>query len=146
VPVAIIACDINSGRKIIFSNQDIGPDGDDTLVIRDALFSEAVRSSISIPITFEPRQLMNMSMVDGGLKDIVPVLVNRSMGADYVVGVNLGQKIYDSPAQGLRQIISRTLSIMTYETSDTEEKIFADMLVFPGVPDTGLDDIKEVPG
>jgi NTE family protein len=45
--------------------------------------------------------------------------------------------------KGIPEIISRTLSIMTFETSDAEEKFFADMLLYPEVPDVSLTDMKD---
>jgi NTE family protein len=143
LPISIVSCDIDSGRKIIFTNQNMSIDDDDSLVVKDALLSEAVRSSISIPVTFQPKKFRGMQMVDGGLKDIVPVITNKFMGADYVQAVNLGKEIYQNKVRGIPQIISRTISIMTYETSDTEEEFFADMLLYPGVADVSLTNLKE---
>lgn len=143
MPLAIVACDINSGKKVIFTNLLIDYEQDDVLVIRDALLSEAVRASISIPVTFQPKEYQGIRLVDGGIKDIVPAGITRIMGADYVLGVNLGQESYDIKVNGILQIISRTLSILTYETSELEEHVYADMIVFPGIKDAHLDDIAE---
>jgi NTE family protein len=115
----------------------------DIIIITDAFLSEAVRSSISIPVTFQPKHFLGMQMVDGGLKDIVPVMVNKWMGADYALAINLGKETYQTKVKGIPQIISRTLSIMTFETSDAEEKFFADMLLYPEVPDVSLTDMKD---
>jgi len=142
MPLAIVSCDIDSGKKIMFSNRKMAVADGDTVVIQDALLSEAVRSSISIPVTFVPKPFQGMQMVDGGLKDIVPVLVNKWMGADYVLAINLGKETYQDKVDGIPQIISRTLSIMTYETSETEEKYFANMLLHPQVPDVSLNNLK----
>jgi len=145
LPLAIVSCDIDSGRKIIFTNQQMDIEDEDIIIISDALLSEAVRSSVSIPVTFQPKHFLGMQMVDGGLKDIVPVMVNKWMGADYVLAINLGKETYQTKVNGLSQIISRTLSIMTFETSDAEEKFFADMLLYPGVADISLTDMKDAP-
>ena len=145
LPLAIIACDIDSGRRIVFTNQDVQYDSDDTLVVKDALLSEAVRASISIPATFEPKQFQGMQLVDGGLKDIVPVMINKFMGAQYILAVSLGQEIYASKVEGIPQIISRTISILTYDTSETEQDYFADLLLSPDLPDVALGDLQAVP-
>ena len=143
LPLAIVSCDIDSGKKIMFSNHKMVQADSDVVVVQDALLSEAVRSSISIPVTFIPKPFRGMQMVDGGLKDIVPVLVNKWMGADYVLAINLGKESYQDKVNGIPQIISRTLSIMTYETSETEEKYFANMLLHPQVPDVSLTNLKD---
>ncbi len=144
LPIAIIACDIDSGNKIVFSNQVlVGAESEK--VIKDALVSEAVRSSISIPVTFIPKQFRGMQIIDGGVKDIVPAMVTKAMGAQYVVGINLGMENYQSGVKGIPQIVGRTLDILIYETSDTEEDFFADLLLHPDVSDVSLTDIKEAP-
>ncbi|CFX09750.1 Acyl transferase/acyl hydrolase/lysophospholipase [Syntrophomonas zehnderi OL-4] len=141
LPLAIVACDIDTGKKVIFTNQDIDYEQADVVIIKDALVSEAVRASISIPVTFKPKHLQGMQMVDGGIKDILPVTVNKVMGADYVLGVNLGREIYDTKVEGILQIVSRTLSILTYETSDLAEEIYADMIIYPKINGARLEDI-----
>ena len=85
LPLGIIACDIDSGRKVVFTNQVLTLPGPD-VIIEKARMSEAVRSSISIPVTFTPKQYNGMQLVDGGLRDIVPVMITKYMGADYVLG------------------------------------------------------------
>jgi NTE family protein len=42
---------------------------------------------------------MGMQMVDGGLKDIVPVMVNKWMGADYILAINLGKETYQTKVE-----------------------------------------------
>lgn len=144
MPLAIIACDINSGRKIIFTNQDVEIERGDVLVVQDALISEAVRCSVSIPVTFIPKDFVGLKVVDGGLKEIVPASIAKIMGADYILSVNLGQEMYDSQVKGIPQIISRTLSILIYETSEMEEEIYSDMTIYPGVQGTSLNDTAAI--
>ncbi len=143
IPLSIIACDINSGLEIVFTNSKSLVSFNKILVINNVLISEAVRCSSSIPATFVPREFNGLLVVDGGIKTIVPVWVQKLMGAEYILAVNLGQKQYTASVAGLPQIVSRTINILTYETSDTEEKLFADMLLFPAVGDVALDDLSK---
>ncbi len=53
--------------------------------------AQAMRASMSIPGMFTPVRLDSMVLVDGGLRNNYPVDVARSMGADYVIGVNLNK-------------------------------------------------------
>ncbi len=143
MPLSIIACDINSGLEIVFTNSSRIMSINRILVINNALLSEAVRCSSSIPATFVPRKFHGMQVVDGGVRTIVPVWIQKFMGAEYILAVNLGQKEYNTPVSGLPQIVSRTINILTFETSNTEEKLFADMLLFPGVGDVDIDDLSQ---
>ncbi|MDD3879902.1 MAG: patatin-like phospholipase family protein [Syntrophomonas sp.] len=142
VPLSIIACDINSGREIIFTNQNIEAMGL-RLIIREALLSEAVRASTSIPAAFVPLQFRGMQMVDGGVKEMVPVEIQKIMGADVIVSVNLGRESYTEKVTGIVEIVSRSLNILAYETSATAEALFADLLIHPQVKDVHLDDIEQ---
>lgn len=144
LPLTIVACDIDSGQKVVFTNQDMEIERSDVVVIRDALISTAVRGSISIPVTFVPKDFAGIQMVDGGLKEIVPASMGKVMGADYVLSVNLGQEMYDTKVEGIPQIISRTLNILTFETSEAEEEIYSDMILFPGVQGVPLDDTEAI--
>lgn len=144
IPLAIVSCDIDSGRKVIFSNKHLRAEEiKGTIIINEALLSEAIRSSIAIPVTFKPKIFDKMKMVDGGIKDIVPAMVQKEIGAEYVLAINLGQKTYKRKVEGIPQIVSRTLDIMTFETSETEENIYADMIIYPGVKKMDLDDLDD---
>lgn len=141
--LAIIATDIDSGLQVIFSNKDLPVDEKNTLLVKDVLMSEAVRASTSIPATFVPKVLEGHQMVDGGLRSMVPVTVQRLMGAEVVLAVNLGQETYRRQVEGIPAIVSRTLNILTYETSSTEEQLYADIIVYPEVGEVGLDDLEQ---
>lgn len=141
IPLAIISCDINTARKVVFTNKDIKDTG--SVIIRNALLSEAVRSSISIPATFVPRHFHGMQMVDGGIRDIVPVKTQILMGAQYVLAVNLGQETYQEKVSGIIEIVARTLNILSYETSDTAEDMFADMIIYPETGNVRLDEMEK---
>lgn len=142
-PLTIIACDIDSGREVVFTNQDLTWKSKQTVVIQDALLSEAVRASISIPATFIPLDFAGLQLVDGGLKSIVPVTAQKVMGANYIMAVNLGSEYYQESVAGIPSIISRSISILTYETSETEQHLFADMVIKPKVKSVGLDGWEE---
>jgi len=62
---------------VVFTNQNLEWKTGETVVVQDALLSEAVRASIAIPATFVPLDLAGMQLVDGGLKSIVPVTAKR---------------------------------------------------------------------
>lgn len=142
MPLAIIACDIDSGLEVVFCNRRISTGQRPVQVLGQALLSEAVRCSTAIPGTFVPRRYKTMQMVDGGIRSMVPVWVQKAWEADYILAIDLGQREYRSKVAGMSAIIARTLEILTYETSVTDEELYADMVVFPGVENIGLGDIE----
>ena len=141
IPLAIIACDIDAGQKIVFSNRDLQLTDKNTVVIKDALLSDAVMASLSIPGTFIPYKFKGRQLVDGGLQSIVPVLVQKQLKAEYILAVNLGAEIYTQKVKGIPQIISRTLDILIYKNSNIIEDFFANMTIYPGIKDIHIDDI-----
>ncbi|MDE7127488.1 MAG: patatin-like phospholipase family protein [Bacteroidales bacterium] len=52
----------------------------------------AMRSTMSIPGVFAPVKVDGMVLVDGGMRDNYPVSVARELGADIVIGVDLGDE------------------------------------------------------
>jgi NTE family protein len=57
IPLRIVATDIDTGKKIIFKTGNI---------------TDALRASIGIPGVFEPFEIMNHRLVDGGLTENIP--------------------------------------------------------------------------
>ena len=49
-----------------------------------------MRASMAIPAVFAPVRLDSMVLVDGGIKNNYPADVARDMGADIIIGVDLG--------------------------------------------------------
>ncbi|MEA3287043.1 MAG: patatin-like phospholipase family protein [Candidatus Marinimicrobia bacterium] len=61
----------------------------DLYVINKGSLATATRASSSVPIVFNPLASGNRILVDGGMIDPVPIDVVRSMGADYIIAVNV---------------------------------------------------------
>lgn len=143
LPLAIIACNIDSGQEVVFSSERIKLDGCEAVIIQDALMSEAVRASTAIPATFVPSCQQGMQLVDGGVRSMVPVVMPKLLGSDYILAINLGQCIYRQGVEGIPEIVDRTLDILGYETSATEQNIFADMAIHPEVGEVKLSDLDK---
>ena len=58
-------------------------------VLNRGSLANAARASSSIPIIFNPLSIDDQVLVDGGMIDPVPIDVVRSMGADYIIAVNV---------------------------------------------------------
>ncbi len=145
MPVAIVSCDINSGRKVVFSNHRPSVNNEDDLVlVEDAYLYEAVRASCSIPAVFIPFYFRDMQLVDGGVSEMVPVIEQRAIGVDYIMAVNLGSSEYDTSVKGIVPVVTRSLEILEYGTSILAENLFAQMVIFPKTKEVALDDVSQV--
>lgn len=75
IPFRCVATDVSTGNPIIFND---GP------------LSEALRASMSIPTAFTAAKLDSTLAVDGGVVNNFPVEELINMGADIIIGVNVG--------------------------------------------------------
>ncbi|OQX81711.1 MAG: hypothetical protein B6D61_00355 [Bacteroidetes bacterium 4484_249] len=75
IPFRCIATDVSDGKEIVF---------------KDGPLSEALRASMSIPTAFTAADLDTTLAVDGGVVNNFPVEELFKMGADIVIGVNVG--------------------------------------------------------
>lgn len=116
IPFKTVATDLVTGEKIVMESGKV---------------SNAVAASISIPGIFFPFEYEDMILVDGGLKDPVPVDVVRQMGADIIIAVSL-QEI-ESEKKDPSNIISiaeRSIDIMIDDLTDIS-LIGADLILKP---------------
>ena len=61
------------------------------IVLRSGSLPMAMRASMAIPGVFKPVELDSMLLVDGGMKNNLPVDVVKAMGADKVIAIDLTQ-------------------------------------------------------
>ena len=75
LPLAMVSVDIFSGREV---------------VLQGGLVIDAVRATISVPGIFEPVDLGDYRLVDGGVLDNVPIDVARNvLGATHTIAVDV---------------------------------------------------------
>ncbi|WP_367847627.1 patatin-like phospholipase family protein [Rhodoferax sp. WC2427] len=90
----------------------------------------AVRASCSIPGVFVPCVIGDEELVDGGLVSPLPVKAARRLGADVVIGVDVGVLPQNSTRAGLYEVILQSFEIMGRSLSQLEGQT-ADFLVRP---------------
>lgn len=98
IPFKAVATDLISGKKIMMDQGKV---------------SNAVAASISIPGLFTPFEFEDKILVDGALKDPVPVDVVRQMGADIIIAVTLQDIIEEQKdPTNIISIADRSIDIM----------------------------------
>lgn len=145
IPLAIIAVDVYTANTVFFVSPiavKAAPSG--VRYDRCASIADAVRASIAIPGVFFPKKYRGMMLVDGAVKDNLPTGILRAMGADIVLGVDLG---YDgAPCYDIRttgEILQRTIDIINREVTCLKGAGYADHVFHPDVHSLGLADIKK---
>lgn len=117
IPVAIVATDLLTAEKVVFTK---GP------------IADAVRASISIPGIFVPEKIDGRLLVDGGVIDRVPVSVVKEMGADIVIAVDVAKVNIHTDISNIYDVIMRSLDIMQMELVESRE-VASDVMIKPPV-------------
>lgn len=120
---AAVATNLSNGEMMVFRTGNTGM---------------AVRASSSVPVFFQPVKINGQDYVDGGLVTPVPVSVARTLGADFVIAVDISGRPLDRRTDGLVDILWQTFSIFG-QTINRYELPKADVVVRPvtyGIPST----------
>lgn len=124
IPFRCVSVDINEFQEHVFSSGNL---------------AVAVRASMSVPIAFRTVELDGMSLVDGGLLNNMPADVVKSMGADYVIAIDLAdskrakQKGVDKmKLHGLPGIIAWQVARPDLKKYHSNSKL-ADIVIHPDV-------------
>ncbi len=109
IPYTAVATDWNSGREIVF---------------RSGSLYEAIRSSISIPLFFDPVKKDEMLLVDGALVNALPLnRVARNRG-DLLVGVNVNTHNYkEETTPNYINMLLRSIAIMVDQNTKQQALI-----------------------
>jgi len=114
-PLGVVATDLQSGEMILFRRGDTGM---------------AVRASSTVPGVFQPVEINGRDYVDGGLTSPVPAQSARSMGADFVIAVDISSVGRREKLTGTLDIMLQTFAIMGHSISRHELED-ADVVIKP---------------
>lgn len=123
---AVVATDLKNGEMIVFRTGNTGM---------------AVRASSSVPGIFQPVSINGHEYVDGGLVAPVPVRVARSLGADFIIAVDISDKPQNSKIESSTDIMLQTFNIMGQSISRNELPD-ADVVIRPVTPGISSTDFK----
>lgn len=118
ISFAVVTADLVKGEKVI---------------IRKGKLFDALLASASIPGMFPPVILDKRILVDGGIVDVVPIETAKSLGANFVIGVNVSQTIKKrAEFNNAVEIFFRSDSITSAELRKLQLS-FADVVITPKV-------------
>lgn len=119
IPFSCVAVDLASGA---LKQLDSG------------MLHEAIRASMSIPGVFSPMRLDGHTYVDGGVIERVPCRAVKQMGADVIIGVDVGYRGGPVSVKGMnaRLQYNRCMDIMQWEMTRLRSED-AHIMLTPGV-------------
>lgn len=124
---AVVATDLRSGEMVVFRTGDTGM---------------AVCASSAVPGLFQPIAINGRDYVDGGLVSPVPVRVARSLGADFVIAVDISDKPKYGKTESMLDVMLQTFTIMG-QTISHNELPDADIVISPKTDGLSSTDMKD---
>jgi NTE family protein len=118
-PCAVVACALDTGEEA---------------VLHSGSMESAIRASISIPGVFIPHEINGRQYIDGGLVNRVPVTTAREMGAQLVIGVDVGYRGEPVQPKGVLGIMMQAFDIMEWHVARLKFST-ADIMIVPDVRD-----------
>ena len=106
----VVATDLKSGESVVFRSGNTGM---------------AVRASSAVPGVFQPVSINGREYVDGGLVSPIPARAARSLGANFVIAVDISVKPRDARTSSTLDVLLQTFAIMgqsisRYETAEAD--------------------------
>ncbi len=122
IPFRCIATDVLSGQAV---------------VLKEGNLAEAMRASMAIPGVFNPVEKDSMILVDGGLVDNFPVDEIIKMGAQYIIGVDVGFQYRDKTTmKNMADVLASSLFMHT-KSDIARNKDSCKILVMPDLTGYG---------
>lgn len=128
IPFACVAANIETGE---------------TVRIAQGFLPEALRASMAIPTVFTPITLNDKLLVDGGLVRNLPVDDVRALGADIVIGIDVGAPLKKAEnLNSIPAILDQAMSLYAaLSTKEQQEK--CDVLITPKFATLGFGDFDQ---
>jgi len=114
--MAVVTTDIEKAEEIVHTSGDL---------------HKLIRASCSWPGIFNPVEIDGRLLVDGGIKNSVPVSIAKQMGATCVIAVDVGFCVTkDKKMQSILALMLQSFQIMGEELN-THQSRHADVLIEP---------------
>jgi len=108
IPFKCIAADIATGQEVVLDK---------------GYLPKALRASMSVPAVFSACEIDHRMLVDGGIINNFPVDRCREMGADIIIGIDIGDELMTKEKiQTLPDMISQLTTLMGFERSRQNSK------------------------
>ncbi|MGL5356353.1 MAG: patatin-like phospholipase family protein [Cetobacterium sp.] len=127
IPLEIIATDLNTGKAKAFNSGDL---------------AKVLTASISIPTIFDPVIINGNYYVDGLLSRNFPVEDAFNLGADIVIGVDVGTSLQKKEDYDILSVADQIVAIQS-TGSTKKQRDLATILIEPDISDYKTTDFKD---
>ena len=114
IPFRALATDLVTGKEVVVDSGNL---------------ATAIRASMSLPAVFNPVPYKETLLVDGGVVNNFPTDIAKLMGADIIIGSDVGGGM--EPKEKLNNFVSVLVqtSMLTSNVKDPEKRKLCDILV-----------------
>lgn len=114
IPYRAVAADIVNGKEVI---------------LKDGSLYMAMRASMAIPSIFSPVEYQNTLLVDGAVLNNFPVDIAKQMGADFIIGSDVGGGM--EPKENLDNIMTLLFQagMLTSNLKNPSNRALCDILI-----------------
>jgi NTE family protein len=133
-PLAVVTTDIENAEEVVYTSGDM---------------VKVIRASCSWPGIFNPVRLDGRLLVDGGIKNSVPVSIARQLGADFIIACDVGFCVTKGvEINNLLRMMLQSFQIMgeelnTYQSSQADIRIEPEL---DGLDQAAFDRANEIIG
>lgn len=121
-----VAVDIENGEEVVLGAGEL---------------AKAAVSSASIPGVFLPYEFQGRKLVDGGLRNRVPIKPAKDAGADVVIAVDVASPVLTMQPKSVVDIILQSIDIMQQEIN-MDKVSQADILIQPDLSGVSPFDLR----
>lgn len=128
IPFAAIAVDLEDSKPLWITKGNIGA---------------AVRASSSLPGFYRPVETDKRTMVDGGVRSVLPTELSQASGAPVVVASRLHSKLEVEPKKKMRTLTGFTTRIADIFMAEIESRALskADVIIEPDLQKIDMDEL-----
>lgn len=148
IPTATATTDLLTGETIAFVSEDLTVKVEtleETIFFTDCKIIDGLMGSISIPGIFKPYCYQDRILIDGGVKNSVPVDLISLFAPDIVIGVDLGFNYQnETRITDPLSVATQALDIMGSEVTKLNLERYADIVICPKLDKIELKDFKTI--
>lgn len=129
IPFRAVATNLENGEAYVF---------------KEGSLSMAIRASMSIPSILKPLKFDGTKLVDGGIARNIPAIDVINMGADYVIGVDVGQPLKEaSELNSLVEIMDQSVSFQIIDATRRQREL-CNVVAFPSIEGVAANDFNKI--
>jgi len=119
IPFAITTTDIESGEELVYTKGNL---------------QKIIKASCSWPGIFPPVKIEGRKLVDGGIRNSIPVKTAKRLGATKIIAVDIGFCVKKGHLDNLFQMFIQSIQILGEEL-DNYQSMQADIVIKPKLRD-----------